>query len=192
MALVCPVGHPAGVGTSFCRLCGRDYVEVEDVPATGALAMIGAPGEAVGAPAAPAAPAVLTPPPPPAPSVLVPPPAPAVPAQGLPTGPPVEVLAPVVPMPPSAAPLPPVPSAPVPDVQPFPPVPVETGAHTVELPLVAVETVVPAQAEAPEVENDEPVSAVKAAVDRTVLLAATGAGFAGGAVAGALLHSLLG
>lgn len=190
MALVCPVGHPAGVGTSFCRLCGRDYVEVEDVPATGALAMIGAPGEAA-APAAPA-PSVQVPPPPPAPSVLTPPAPPVpVPAQGLPTGPPAgsEGLAAVVPMPPSAAPLPPAPAAPVPDAQPFPPVPVETGAHTVELPLVAVDDLVPAQAEAPELES---VSPVKAAMDRTVLLAATGAGFAGGAVAGALLHSLLG
>jgi hypothetical protein len=30
MALVCPVDHPPGVGTTFCRICGRTYVVVED------------------------------------------------------------------------------------------------------------------------------------------------------------------
>lgn len=27
---MCPAGDPPGVGTSYCRLCGRDYVEVPD------------------------------------------------------------------------------------------------------------------------------------------------------------------
>lgn len=27
MTLVCPVGDPPGVGTRYCRLCGRDYVD---------------------------------------------------------------------------------------------------------------------------------------------------------------------
>jgi hypothetical protein len=31
MALVCPVDHPPGVGTTFCRICGRTYVVIEDV-----------------------------------------------------------------------------------------------------------------------------------------------------------------
>lgn len=43
MALVCPVGHPPGTGTPFCRLCGRPYTEVEDVPAEAAMGLLAAP-----------------------------------------------------------------------------------------------------------------------------------------------------
>lgn len=38
MALVCPVGHPSGVGTPYCRLCGRDYVETAEAPVLVAVA----------------------------------------------------------------------------------------------------------------------------------------------------------
>lgn len=30
MTLVCPVGDPPGVGTPYCRICGRDYMEASD------------------------------------------------------------------------------------------------------------------------------------------------------------------
>lgn len=33
MNLVCPVGDPPGIGTKYCRLCGRDYVEASDAAA---------------------------------------------------------------------------------------------------------------------------------------------------------------
>ncbi|MDP9182423.1 MAG: hypothetical protein M3P04_06555, partial [Actinomycetota bacterium] len=42
MALVCPVDHPPGVGTSFCRICGRTYVEVAEEQSLLQLALAGA------------------------------------------------------------------------------------------------------------------------------------------------------
>lgn len=71
MALVCPVGHPPGAGTSFCRLCGRDYVEAEDTSAAHSLALLGASAEPAPTPVAPA---LVTPVPVVAPAQAGPPP----------------------------------------------------------------------------------------------------------------------
>jgi len=192
MALVCPVGHPPGTGTSFCRLCGRDYVEVEDAPASGALARLATDAQAD----APAAPPLAAPP-------LAAPPPPQAPAHE-------PSLAQVFAMPPASQPLEVVADAPLPDLHVVPPTPMEASAShepthggglQVQLPLVAV----PAQGEVPAVEapaateaaaepepEPEASSPARAAVDRTVLLAATAAGFVGGAVSAVVMHSLLG
>lgn len=220
MALVCPVGHPPGTGTTFCRLCGRDYVESVD------------PVEAQ-APAAPA-PAELAPAEPPVPASLgfgqpapgpgqTAPRAPGMVPQGevqapvlqgpghevpapsapVPTGPPAHAapepaLAQVLAMPPAAQPYQPHHGAPVPDLQvPPAPVEVEAGHGGVQLQAALQTVTVPQQGEAPAAEQtseleDEAPSKTKAALDRTVLLAAAGAGFVGGVVATLATSSLLG
>jgi len=61
MALVCPSGHPPGVGTQFCRLCGRAYVEAADLPAGSQLAMMVSHREALDQVRAAVAPAAALP-----------------------------------------------------------------------------------------------------------------------------------
>lgn len=191
MALVCPVGHPPGTG-SFCRLCGRDYVEADVAPEAQAPA---AAAPVVPAPAAPVeAPAAVTPgfgQPAPGPGGS-PNPGFGQPAPG--PGAAQQVMAQVVAMPPAAEPYQPHHSAPVPDVQ-VPPVPVEVGPGHGGVQLQAPVVAVPQQAEAPELEQasevDEP-SKAKAAVDRTLVLAAGGAGFVAGVLATLAASSLLG
>jgi hypothetical protein len=76
-----------------------------------------------------------------------------------------------------------------------PPVPVEAGPGHGGVQLQAPVVAVPQQAEAPELEQTdevEPPSKAKAAVDRTLLLAAGAAGFVGGIVASLVTSSLLG
>ena len=212
MALVCPVDHPPGVGTTFCRICGRTYVEVEDAVAPAPapeLALVGAP--------APVAPppdsvflsplerkgeAVVSAPQPPLPVVTSPapvvPPALEIPA---PAGPPVQARhaapAPVEPPAPFAPPAPPAPPVELVPV-------VGPGAVQVHLPLVPAQAgpsptdTVPLQLGGPTVtagdlthEPEDKPSKVRVQLDRTAVLAGVVGGFLGGAVSGAAVTFFL-
>lgn len=187
MALVCPAGHPPGVGTKFCRLCGRDYVDEPNPllqslapPATEAVIPVQAPSvESVTVPAAPWPPAPL----PLVPSDVTGPPAQAVPAPAAPT--PYELI----PVPATGGLQVHLPLAELPDlsaaseldavVAPQPGKPAPTDTHPLELggPVLT----------APE---EEPVAAPRV-WDRTTLLVGAVAGFVGGAVSGATLTVFL-
>jgi hypothetical protein len=210
MALVCPVDHPPGVGTAFCRICGRTYVEVEDAFAPEPeLALVGAP-------------APVTPPPDslflPAPErkgeavVNAPNPALPVPAAPAPVVPPtLEIPAPAGP-PVQARHAAPAPAeAPAPFAPPSPPAPqvelvpvVGPGAVQVHLPLVPAQAgpsptdTVPLQLGGPtltaedlEHEPEDKPSKVRVQLDRTAVLAGVVGGFLGGAVSGAAVTLFL-
>jgi hypothetical protein len=204
MALVCPVGHPPGVGTTFCRLCGRSYVDVADLPADHQLAVLAAQRETLDQVRAAVAPAAALPVPEPVRAPV------SVPAAAAPSPEPTTRLAPP---PPGAPPLrtaPPDLGAPLVPQQPAPPqVPaVGPGGVHIQMPLVQappaapVETMAPVETAPPvPVELQVPVTDEHAADEQTqpahprrdrVVLVATLAGFVGGAVSGAGVHYLLG
>ena len=201
MALVCPVGHPPGNG-SFCRLCGRDFVEEQALAPAAELVGAGASYELpVAAPAvgAPSAGPVPPPPPPPAPvptALLVPPPAspPVMPPSGPPAGAVPSTAFPGNPVPRVDAALPPTafPGNPVPraDAAPLPAPSVSPEGPSLSFPLVEVPVAEPAEADvepAAEAESEQEAEAVAVpgGVDRTTVLAGAFAGFLGGLVSGA-------
>lgn len=178
MALVCPVGHPQGVGTSFCRLCGRAYVEVPD-------AVVEAPEPVA----------------PPPTQALVPeqaqPSSVAVPVGAVPPAPPVPAPSAVPPPPPAAPPAPPLPAPPV-------EVATATGGLQVHLPLVehvptharptpfppAATDTTPSDLRGELLTPEQPGGTAEPGVrglDRAALLVGGAAGFAGGALSGLLV-----
>ena len=175
MALVCPVGHPPGVGTSFCRLCGRTYVEVSEVVET-LVPVQEPPVEAH---------AVVSP-------------APAAPAKGMSHHVPVatpSVATPLVATPsvsPPLAPAPVVPKAPEVVAVPSP------VAIQVTMPLVTMDTsdkpsptaTTPVDLGGHDPEPAKP-SKVRRELDRAALLAGAMGGFVGGAVSGAVVTYVL-
>jgi hypothetical protein len=207
MALVCPAGHPPGTGTSFCRLCGRDYVEEANEllaalapPPTEAVVpeqatsveppvsvSVAAPAqpfaaEAFPAPSAPPAQAAWEPP-----AQALPPVVPVVPGPVAPAAPAYELI----PVPASGGLQVRLPLAELPDLsaaseldaelpaEPGKPAPTDT--HPVEL---GGPTLTAAEAE------EEPAAAPRA-WDRTAVLAGALAGFVGGGVAGAAVTLFL-
>lgn len=218
MALVCPAGHPPGVGTTFCRLCGRPYVDAAELPADSELAVLAAQRETLEQVRAAVAPAAALPVPERA-AVLSPSGAPplltASPEPGVPVVP-SQQAGPVRVAPVPAAPAGPPLEAPAP--APHPPAP--AGVH-IQMPLVPssspeaphVEQRVPVveAAQAPTQASAEPAAAEPAAFDPVVpglelsdelerdahrhgrvVVLATLAGFVGGAISGAGVQYLLG
>lgn len=200
MALVCPVGHPPGAGTTFCRLCGRPYIESADLPADSALAVMAAQRETLDQVRAAVTPAAA-----------LPVPEPTSEAPGPLTAPDPAPAGRMVPPPPGAPPLrtqPPAPGAPLVPAQPVgsPQAPDPSGGVHIQMPLVPVAPLVPYPAldERAEPTPDLPPADGSASQDgersepavpargRSVVLVATVAGFVGGALSGAGIQYLLG
>ena len=201
MALVCPADHPPGVGTTYCRLCGRTYIEVVDQAAPAALALLGAgpvarvespppfpalPVQTVAprtAPLPPAAPAT-----PPSPSQGASPAGhrgsapqqPAVPV-GPPAGPPA--------VPAAAPPGPPVQVVPVQAT-----LGMQVHLPLVEMPVPSPTSTTPLDLGGPVLHAPEDVeapTAVRRQLDRAAVMAGVLGGVVGGAVSGAAVALLL-
>jgi hypothetical protein len=178
MALVCPVGHPPGTGTRFCRLCGRDYLEVSEVVET-LVPVQEPPVEAKAViPAMPVAPVRPSAPPVASPPVAPPPPPPVAPV-------------PPKPEPPKALEVVAVP-APVAIQVTMPLVPVGKPSPTSTTPVDLGGPVIEGRPDEDSDEADEPKPGkVRRELDRAALLAGVVGGFFGGAVSGAAVTYLL-
>ena len=162
MALVCPAGHPPGTGTTFCRLCGRDYLEVTEVVET--LVPVQEP---------------------PVQAHAVVPPAPGAPPRppGAPAPPAVVAAPPVVPAPPVAPPKVETPKPAAPEVG------LSVSMPLIAAPLDPPDRT-PTPVEPEPAAEDKP-SKVRRELDRAALLAGVVGGFFGGAVSGAAVTYFL-